>query len=179
MGDPLARPGPSTGDPGDAAPGTADAEPVALEDLVPSPAALEPRPHEREPSLRTARLLRVEGRAATIALRGARDPIEATIADEVDVEVVEEAAASGDAVLVERVPGEAPIVVGTLRTRRPREIHVRGATVHIEGDDEVLLRSGRGAIRIRADGEVEVVGSRISASSRGIFRIIGRILRLN
>jgi hypothetical protein len=50
--------------------------------------------------------------------------------------------------------------------------------VVLEGEREILLRSGRGAIRIREDGDIEVVGSRISAASRELFRIVGRLLRL-
>ena len=73
---------------------------------------------------------------------------------------------------------EAPLVVGVLHTRRPRAIRLKAATIEIEGDEEVLVRAGRGALRLRADGEIEVVGSRISAASRGLFRIVGRILRL-
>jgi hypothetical protein len=93
--------------------------------------------------------------------------------------VVEDARESGNLVLVELCEGEAPVVVGALQTQRPREIRLRGAVVHIEGEREVLLRSGRGAIRIREDGDIEVIGSRISAASRGLFRIVGRMLRLN
>jgi len=88
-------------------------------------------------------------------------------------------AASGDSVLVEVAEGEAPLVVGVLHTRRPREIKLKAGIVEIEGEEEVVIRSGRGAIRIRADGDIEVVGSRISAASRGLFRIVGRMLRLN
>jgi hypothetical protein len=82
-------------------------------------------------------------------------------------------------VLVEMVEGEEPLVVAVLHTRKPREIRLKAATIQIEGDEEVLLRAGRGAIRIRSDGDIEVVGSRISAASRGLFRIVGRMLRLN
>ena len=70
-------------------------------------------------------------------------------------------------------------MVGVLQTRSPREIHLKAAVVHIEGDEEVLIRSGRAALRIRQDGDVEIVGSRIHAASRGLFRLVGRILRLN
>ncbi len=52
-------------------------------------------------------------------------------------------------------------------------------TVTIEGEREVMIRAGRSAIRLREDGDIEIVGSRISAASRGLFRLVGRILRLN
>ena len=44
---------------------------------------------------------------------------------------------------------------------------------------EVLIWAGRAALRIREDGDVELVGSRILTMSRGLFRIVGRVLRLN
>ena len=34
-------------------------------------------------------------------------------------------------------------------------------------------------MRIREDGDVEIVGSRIAAMSRGLFRLVGRVLQLN
>jgi hypothetical protein len=80
-------------------------------------------------------------------------------------------------VLVEE--GPPPLVVGVLQTRRPRELKLRAGTVTIEGEQEVLIRAGRAAIRLREDGDIEIVGSRISAASRGLFRLVGRILRLN
>jgi hypothetical protein len=129
--------------------------------------------------LRTAQVARVSGRRAFVVPRGAREPVEASIAEEVDPEVIEDALESGNAVLVEPGEGEALFVVGALVTRKPQEIRLKAATVHIEGEREVLVRSGRGAIRIREDGDIEVLGSRISAASRGLFRIVGRMLRLN
>lgn len=147
---------------------------VALEDILPraapSPAAI--------PGMRTARVLRASGRKATISFRGGVQ-VEAAVAPEVDPGVVTDAVQSGDSVLVEVVEGEAPLVVGVLHTRRPRELKLKASTIHIEGEEEVLIRSGRGAVRVRADGDIEVVGSRISAASRGLFKIVGRILRLN
>jgi hypothetical protein len=154
---------------------------LSLEEYLPasSPTPARAGANEGAPGMRTARVARVEGRKAQILLRGKDAPVEADIAPEVDPELVADAHASGDAVLVEQYEGEPPLVVGILQTKKPREIHLRAATVHIEGDQEVLLRSGRGAVRIREDGDIEILGSRISAASRGLFRIVGRILRLN
>jgi hypothetical protein len=121
----------------------------------------------------------VTGRRATLELRGQAGPIDALVAPEVDPAVVAGALESGDAVLVETIAGEVPAIVGVLLTRRPRELRLRAGTIHVEGDEEVLIRAGRAAIRLRADGDIEVVGSRISAASRGLFRIVGRMLRLN
>jgi N-acetylmuramic acid 6-phosphate (MurNAc-6-P) etherase len=159
---------------------------LSIEDLLAGSAApgAAPRAAAAAPpvvaiGMRTARLISVAGRRATLALRGAAAPVEAEIAPEVDPEIIADAGANGDSVLIELVEGETPLVVAALQTRKPREIRLRATTVHIEGDQEVLLRSGRGAVRIREDGDIEVVGSRISAASRGLFRIVGRLLRLN
>jgi hypothetical protein len=165
------------------APSPQEAEPApqvsgfALEEFLPSSAA--PAPAPPAPGVRTARVQSVTGRRARIVFRGATAPIDAVIPPEVDPGVVEDALTNKDAVLVELVADEAPIVVAVLQTQRPREIRLKAATVLIEGEHEVLLRSGKGAIRIREDGDIEIVGSRISAASRGLFRLVGRILRLN
>ncbi len=163
---------------------------LSLEELVRDlpPAAAEPsashaqalrRPAPLAPGLRTARLASLEGRVAKVTLRGAREEIVAHVAPEVDVALIEDAALQKDAVLVEIGEDGQPVIVGVVQTHKPREIHVTGEKIVIEGSREVLLRSGRAALRLREDGDVELVGSRISAASRGLFRIVGRILRLN
>lgn len=166
---------------------------ISLEELVPDAPieVAEARPQEERraaavrrpaiapaPALRTARILAVEGRTAKIALRGARAEVEAAIAPEVERELLEEAARHKDSVLVE-IEGDEAVVVGVVQTRRPHEVRVTGEKVVVEAEREVLLRAGRAALRLREDGDVELVGSRISAASRGLFRIVGRILRLN
>lgn len=150
---------------------------ISLEEYL--PASSRGPAGEAVPAMRSARVARVNGRKAMLLLRGNQAPVEAEIAPEVDPELVADALASGDAVLIEQYEGAPPLVVGILQTKKPREIRLRAATVHIEGDQEVLLRSGRGAVRIREDGDIEILGSRISAASRGLFRIVGRMLRLN
>jgi len=149
---------------------------LALDEILSTPAiAVVPLPA----AMRTARVVGVTGQHATLTLRGQAGPVDALVAPEVDPRVVADALASGDAVLVETVAGERPVIVGVLLTQRPRELRLRAGTIAIEGDEEVLIRAGSAAIRLRADGNIEVVGSRISAASRGLFRIVGRMLRLN
>lgn len=131
------------------------------------------------PILRTAQVVSIKGKQVDVQFRRSRDVTAAELAPEVDRDLVEQAMNQKDAVLVETEPGSVPLVVGVLQTRSPREIHLKAAVVHIEGDEEVLIRSGRAALRIRQDGDVEIVGSRIHAASRGLFRLVGRILRLN
>ena len=147
--------------------------------FAPSP---EPRTGAEPPrfaGLRTAGIVSIQHRQAMIALRGSREAVAATIAPDVDRELVEEAATHKDTVLVESGEDGELWIVGVVQTKRPREVHVTGEKIVIEGSREVLLRAGRAALRLREDGDVELVGSRISAASRGLFRIVGRILRLN
>lgn len=129
--------------------------------------------------LRAAQVQGVSGRRALLLVRGASKPVEAEIAPEVGADVIREACDNRGLVLVEMMQGAVPVVIGALQTQKPSEIHLKAATVHIEGEQELLLRSGRAAIRIRGDGTIEMIGSRISAASRGLFQLVGRILRLN
>ena len=131
------------------------------------------------PALRTARVLSIVGDSARITWRGLRDPVEAELDEGVDSEVVQRALENGDRVLVEIDAALGPLIVGVVQRRIPKKVELRGETVVIEADREILLRTGTGAMRIREDGDIEVVGSRISTVSRGLFRIVGRVLRLN
>ncbi len=128
-------------------------------------------------NLRSARIFGVSKGVALIAWRGSDARIPAVLAPGIESAFLEELAEEGGSVLVEE--GPPPLVVGALQTRRPREIKLRAGTVTLEGEHEVLIRAGRSAIRLREDGDIEIVGSRISAASRGLFRLVGRILRLN
>ncbi len=141
-----------------------------------APAAPAP---EVAPALRTARVVAIAAGTARITWRGLRDPVEADLDEGVDSELVQRAMENGDRVLVEFDPALGPLVVGVVQRRIPARVEIRGETVVIEADREVVIRSGRGAMRIRDDGDIEVVGSRISTMSRGLFRIVGRVLRLN
>lgn len=131
------------------------------------------------PGLRTARLRSYEGRDAAIVWRGQLGPVDALIDESVDLALMKRAVEEGSSVLVEVAPGSEPVVVGVLQTRLPSAVELRGETITIEAEREVLIRAGRSAVRLREDGDVEIVGSRISAISRGLFRIVGRVLRLN
>jgi hypothetical protein len=127
--------------------------------------------------LRVARLISVGHGAALITWRGSDARIAAVLAPGIETELLEQTIEDGGMVLVE--DGPPPFVVGVLQTRRPRKLELTAETVTIEGEREVLIRAGRAAIRLREDGDIEIVGSRISAASRGLFRLVGRILRLN
>jgi len=123
--------------------------------------------------------VRRDGRMVRVRLGASSAELPVPLAPEVEIEVVDDAIERGDAVLIEVVEGEAPAVIGVLTRRRSGPSTVRGSTITVQADDEILLRAGRAALRLRSDGDVELVGSRISATSRGLFRLVGRLLRLN
>lgn len=163
-------------DPGAAAPQVV-AEPGAVSAFAPKPA--DAAALAAGPALRTARVAAVRGREAEIAFRGRGAAITATIDEGVDPELVKRAMAGNEAVLVEVDPEVGPVIVGVVQTRVPDVIEIKARKVVLDADEELLMRAGRGAMRIREDGDVELVGSRISTLSRGLFRIVGRVLRLN
>lgn len=140
---------------------------------APSPAVLVGVP------MRTARPVGLRGKRVVLAGRGVPDEIEVALAPGMSRELVERAVRARDAVVVECPPNEEPMVVGVLQTTIPRQLNLKASKIHIEAESELLLRSGRAAMRLRQDGDVEIVGSRIAAASRGLFRLVGRMLRLN
>lgn len=139
-------------------------------------------PAHRTPvsSLRSARIVAIDGngRRATIVWRGHTDRIDVDVATDVDVALLELAQRNGDAVFVEETTDKL-LIVGVMQTRLAREVHFVADKILLDAAQEVVIRAGRAAIRLREDGDVELVGSRISAASRGLFRLVGRILRLN
>lgn len=147
---------------------------------LPVPAPLRPAPSEAGGPLRVARVVAVQGRTAEVVFRGEHARTLAALSEDVEAEIVTQAMKNRDVVLVERPGGDAPpVVLGVLSARRPRELHLSAETITLEAAREVLVRSGKSALRLREDGDVELVGSRILAMSRGLFRIVGRMLRLN
>lgn len=115
--------------------------------------------------------------ASRVTVRAGGRSQSVPLADGVSASLVRDAIAAGQRVLLERVGSAEPSVVGVIQTSSRTKLS--GAKIEIEGTEEILLRSGRAAVRMRADGDVELVGSRISAMSRGLFRLVGRVLRLN
>jgi hypothetical protein len=131
------------------------------------------------PMLRTARVVSMAPGKIEIAFRGTPRSIAAELGDGVDRELVALAMKNRDVVLVEWAEGATPVVVGVVQTRIPAEISLKADKITIEAEQELTLRSGTAAMRLREDGDVEVVGSRIAIASRGLFRLVGRMLRLN
>jgi hypothetical protein len=132
------------------------------------------------PALRTARVTRMtDGAGVEITLRGADQPTYAVIDEGVDRDLVVRAMENRDAVLIEIAAGQDPAVVGVVQTRVPQRLELKAKDIVVDGEREVVIRAGRSAVRMRADGDLEVVGSRILTMSRGLFRIVGRVLRLS
>lgn len=129
--------------------------------------------------IRSARLVGVSGRTATVYVRGDDEAIEIALDPDVDAVVIRDAMETGERVMVEADEDGAWVVVGVLRSRQPEKLRLNAAVIEIEADQELVLRSGRSAMRLREDGDVEILGSRISAASRGLFRLVGKMLRLN
>jgi hypothetical protein len=158
-----------------------EAQKADLETFLPADVAraVEPPPPRPFVGVRSARLVSHHGRAAVVILRGDDEPREVPLDSEVDAQIVAEALETGERVLVEADEEGELAVVGVLRSRVPDKIVLRADTIELDAEHEVLIRSGKGAMRIREDGDIEVVGSRISAASRGLFRLVGKMLRLN
>jgi hypothetical protein len=127
--------------------------------------------------LRTASLVEIGETHVTVRLRSSRRELVAGVAEQVERALLEQARATGELVLVEAAPGEAPCVVGVLQTRLLTGI--KGANLSFEATEALTLRSGRAGLRLTKDGDVELLGTRISAASRGVMRLVGHVLRLN
>jgi hypothetical protein len=158
------------------APAPSQDKPSVLDAVLESMSASEtpaeaPRTPAIAPGLRSARLVSLDKRRATVTLRGHTAPINADIAPEVEDALLALAQRQGDGVLVEVFEGDKPVIVGVLQTKLPHEVHVKADVIHLDAAKELVLRAGRAALRLREDGDVELVGTRISASSRGLFRL--------
>ena len=147
-----------------------------LEDWLPD--AIEVAEAAPETSLGMARIVSM-GPPLRIAFRGSTAPIVAELDEGVDCELVAWAMRENERVLVERSRHAPPLVVGLVQRKTPSLLTLKAAHVVIEGEREVLLKSGLAALRLREDGDVELVGSRIVSASRGLYRLVGRVLRLN
>jgi hypothetical protein len=129
--------------------------------------------------LRSAELVALGSSGTSVRLRGVTAAIEAVVAPEVEMAFLENARREGQRVLVEIEPGHVPVIVGVLQTRLPERVKLEARVIEIDAKESLTLRSGRAGLRLRKDGDVELIGTRISAASRGLMRLVGRVLRLN
>jgi hypothetical protein len=131
------------------------------------------------PGLRSARVVSMPGTTIEITWRGQRDPVPAVLDEGVDRALIARAMAAGDAALVEVDASGQAVIVGVIQRRLPETVELKADKIVLDAEQEVTIRAGRAALRLREDGDVELVGSRISTLSRGLYRIVGRVLRLN
>jgi hypothetical protein len=103
---------------------------------------------------------------------------QAKVLAEMERSVLEDALVDRQLVLLSPAGGQLT-VIGSICTRKPKTLKFEAEHLELTGTKSVLLKAGRAALELRQDGNVELVGSRISAVSRGLFRIVGRMLRLN
>jgi hypothetical protein len=125
--------------------------------------------------LHVGAVVSVTNRIATVLVEGAREP--AALAEHVDADFLDQALKDGQPVLLQNRRNGGLIVLGVVQGKYPSK--VAGERVEITGHSEVVVRSGKSALRLREDGVVDLIGARISASSRGLLRLVGRALRLN
>lgn len=131
------------------------------------------------PGLRTALLKPTDHGVVAIIADHPEEGLKVAAAPGVDLDFVRSMSEDGHTALVEIGEQEQVFVVGILQTRVPDHTSIKGREISIEGSDHVTIKSGRSALRLRADGSLELLGTRISAVSRGLFRLVGRALRLN
>lgn len=153
--------------------------PTSLDWLLPAPSP-EPAPElAYPPGLHAAELLERDGKRARIRLSQEPNPRWIAVAEYVESALVDHALETRQRVLVESDGRGHLCVVGILQTRIPDVTKLHGRSIEINATESLTLKSGRAGLRFRADGDVELVGSRISAASRGLLRLVGKALRLN
>jgi len=148
-----------------------------LPDVSPTP-SVRARALPEPPRLVLVRGLRWSGEQLEVSLRTG-DSFLATVAPEVDRALLNQALLDGQMLLSEWPERGTPLVVGVVHSRPPSKLRLVAEEIEIDASRELLLRSGSAALRLQSSGDVELVGSRISAVSRGVMRLIGRLLRLN
>lgn len=121
-------------------------------------------------------LVETNGDEVVVNVRGKEYPVR--VAVHVDPSFIASSERASSMVLVD-FSVEPPQLVGLVQTGFPRNLRIEAERLEFVGRHEVSLSSGRSALRLREDGSVDLVGSRISAASRGLFRLVGRALRLN
>jgi hypothetical protein len=151
----------------------------SLEWLVPTSSELHASDLAYPAGLHSAELLAYADKRAQVRMSQEPDPRWVAIADYVEDGLLSHTQATRQRVLVESDGRGHLCLVGLLQTALPRTTQLSGRTVEISASESLTLRSGRAGVRLRADGDIEVIGSRISVASRGLLRLVGRALRLN
>lgn len=138
-----------------------------------------PAPLARPLGVASARLVGVQGASARVRFRGDLADSSVRIAPEVDRGLLELAARTGESVLVETSADGVAYVIGMLQTRPVGDLLLQASTITLAATKDITLVAGRAALRLRENGHVELVGTRISTISSGVLKLVGRLLRLN
>jgi hypothetical protein len=169
------------GDPGEHEAEELDLEQSSLDrvldivDTSAKPAATSSNPPS---SLAVVQLVDFQEDGVRIRIPGASSAERANLAPHLQRDFVEYCAKGGYMAMAD-IQQSPALLVGMLQVGFPPELTLRAAKVEIEGTEALTLKSGRSAVQLRRDGAMELLGTRITATSRGIFRILGRALRLN
>ncbi|HMA94813.1 MAG TPA: hypothetical protein VKP30_19115 [Polyangiaceae bacterium] len=116
--------------------------------------------------------------AVSVRLCPTGETAHAELMQELDRSLIEDAARERQLVLLDR-HADRLLVIGVIATHKPKKLKLDAESIELLASRSLLLRVGRAALELRQDGNIEIVGSRISAASRGLFRLVGRMLRLN
>jgi len=132
------------------------------------------------PTLGLAKLIAREGAQWRVEVAGVKRM--AGVDGGVDPALLDEAQRLGVRVVLEL--GSDPLIVGCLHTRRAVTIdaddvvRLRAAAVTVEGRDEVTLKSAGAFVRLKG-AEVETYGSRVVHTARELFKVLGRMVKIN
>ncbi len=145
----------------------------------PEGAVTEPSAMRAAGELRLGVAEQLVGSLAVVRGRNEPQPRKVRIAPELEPELLKEAIRDRQLVVLEQGADGRESIVAVLVTRRPSVLRLVADELELTARRSLRLRSGRAGMVLREDGNVELVGSRISAASRGVFRLVGRMLRLN
>lgn len=80
-----------------------------------------------------------------------------------------------------------PIVLGVLQDPQPGADGIAAATAGadrpqrlvLEAQDDIVLRNRHAAIRLTADGDIEIVGQRVTTRGQRLLRLLSPLIKLN
>lgn len=133
------------------------------------------------PSARVGRVVAATPDGAPLVRCGSGKPVAARIAAPFGGPI--EAAVGRDAVVVfEEGDAARPIVIGWIETPSPaptRDLRVDGRRVHVEAEQELVLRCGEASLTLTADGRVLIRGRGVLTHARELNRIRGGQVKIN
>jgi hypothetical protein len=82
--------------------------------------------------------------------------------------------------VIRRVPAPpAAAAPHAMAAVAPSVEHIVASRVVLEGKDEVVLKTPRASIVIRADGDIEILAGRVVSRARTLIKLLAPMLRLN